>query len=519
MGGGRGRAIPRIEFALVLAVIHVDAVSVTLLNELVAARRLPVFEELLARGARYELETPASHFPAGAYFTMHSGEEVGDHGLYFSFQWSAAEQRLRYRLEFAGPTTVWERLGRAGRRALLVDPYELGPPRTFSGYAVSGWQYRNILSLERWSVPRGWQRPYERRLGGGPFLQEVFGTRGARSLEATRVILVRTPGRVADLVVEVLRRDRFDVVCASLLGVHQAGHLFWDVSALDVTDEVRARLDGTLPLVYEETDRALGRILDVLPDGADVVVVSPLGMGPNTSRIDLLGDMLERVLAGPGPIDSGGRAEVGSRIWRLRAAVPSPVRAGVARALGGRLARGVTERLSTSGIDWRATRAFLLPSDENGQIRLNLRGREREGIVDPAEADALLAEIRAGLLTFEDIGGGPAVAAVDRSEELFAGRRSHLLPDLVVRWTPTPTVHLAGVRSERYGEVRRRPGAGTGRNGAHTPEAWALVLPGGSRSRAPDRPARVADVAATVAALGGLDSGMPPGEPLLEPGS
>lgn len=499
-----------------LAVIHVDAVSVSLLEQLIAAGRLPVFQELFARGHRYDLETPATHFPAGAYFSMHSGEETGDHGLYFSLQWSAAEQRLRYRLDFGAPTTVWERVAAAGRRALVIDPYELGPPPSFSGLALSGWQYRNILSLERWSMPSGWQRPYERRFRRAPYMQEVFGTRSLRALEATRRTLIGTAARVADLAVELLRREQFDVLYASLLAVHQAGHLFWDASELDVSDRDRATLEDTLPLIYEETDRAVGRILAALPDGADVLVVSPLGMGPNTSRIDLLGEMLERVLGGPDG-RSQDRAEAGSRIWRLRSTVPSPIRAGVARALGGRLAREVTTRLSTSGVNWDTTRAFLLPSDEKGQVRLNLRGRERNGIVDPGEADALLAEIAAGLLTFRDLGGGPTVASVDRSERLFPGRRSHLLPDLVVRWSETPSLRVAGVQSERYGEVRRRPRSSTGRNGAHTAQAWALVLPGASRGRTPRRPPRVGDVAATMAAALGLDGDQPPGEPLLDP--
>lgn len=493
-----------------LALLHLDAVSTPLLERLIDEGRLPVLQDLRRRGIWHQLETPATHFPAASYFSMHSGYEPGDHGLHFSFQWSPAEQRLRYRRDFGAPTTVWERLAAVGRRTLLIDPYELAPPARLEGRALSGWQYANILSLERWSVPRGWHRSYERRLGRGPFMQEVFGRRNARSLHSMRRTLLAASDRVASLTTELLRAERFDFVCVSFLAVHQAGHLFWDVSQLDVDEGRRARLQGTLPLLYEETDRAIGRILDALPDGADLIVVSPLGMGPNTSRIDLLGEMLERVLAPRSAREAGGR------IWRLRAAVPTPLRSAVARGLGADLARRATAKLSTSGIDWSDTRAFLLPSDENGQIRLNLRGRERDGIVDPAEADSLMAQIAEGLATFRDLGGGPAVAAVDRAADLFPGRRSELLPDLVVRWPDTPATEIEGVRSERHGEVLRRS-SGTGRNGAHTAEAFALVVPGSSRARAPNRPPRVTDVAATACAALGVDDA-PAGESLLEPG-
>lgn len=501
-----------------LALLHVDAVNTPLLERLIDDGRLPVLQDLRRRGVWYALETPATHFPAAAYFSMHSGYEAGDHGLHFSFQWSPSEQRLRYRLDFGAPTTVWERLAAAGKRTLLIDPYELAPPGRLEGRALSGWQYANILSLERWAVPRGWQRSYERRLGRGPFMQEVFGKRSARSLFSMRRTLLAASARVAELTTEVLRRERFDFVCVSLLAIHQAGHIFWDVSQLDVNDGQRAQLEGTLPLLYEETDRAIGRILAALPDGADLMVVSPLGMGPNTSRIDLLGEMLELVLV-PRRTQSGdARAEAGGRIWRLRAAVPRPVRSAVARALGAHLAREMTAKLSTSGIDWSDTRAFLLPSDENGQIRLNLNGRERDGVVDPAEADSLMEQIAEGLATFRDLDGGPSIKAVDRAADLFPGRRSDLLPDLVVRWSDTPATGIKGVRSERYGEVRRRSSGGTGRNGAHTAEAFALVVPGSSRGRTPNRPPRVTDVAATICAVLGADRDVPEGESLLEPG-
>jgi predicted AlkP superfamily phosphohydrolase/phosphomutase len=412
---------------------------------------------------------------------------------------------------------VWEQLAAAGRKTLLIDPYELGPPALLEGRALSGWQYENILSLERWAVPDDWHRPYERRLGRAPFMQEVFGKRSARSLLSMRDTLLAAPGRVADLTLEVLREDEFDFVCVSFLSIHQAGHVFWDVSHLDVDDGQRTELEGALPRIYEETDRAIGRVVGALPEDANLMVVSPLGMGPNTSRIDLLGEMLERVLrprADEG--DDAGR-EAGNRIWRLRAAVPTAVRSAIARGLGARLARELTARLSTSGIDWSDTRAFLLPSDENGQIRLNLRGRERDGIVDPSEADSLMEEIAEGLTTFYDFDGGPTIKAVDRPRDLFPGRRADLLPDLVVRWSDKLATGVEGVRSERYGEVLRRTSGGTGRNGAHTAEAFALVVPSSLRARTPQRSPRVTDVAATVRAVFGVDGDVLEGESLLEP--
>jgi predicted AlkP superfamily phosphohydrolase/phosphomutase len=246
-----------------------------------------------------------------------------------------------------------------------------------------------------------------------------------------------------------------------------------------------------------------------------VIALSPLGMTANTSRADFLPGMLDAVLGGGRP--SRGTSRRGS-LWGIRGAVPTSWRASVAAALPDDLALALTARLELRGVDWERTRAFAVPSDTNGYVRLNLRGRERRGIVAPADADALLDEIVAGLTTFVDESGRPAVAEVVRTAEALApGAGRDLLPDLVVRWDASPSSGLRRMSSPTYGEVVR-PGAGTGRSGNHDDEAWAVVCPGAARVRDPDRPLRLEDVAATALALLGGDPAVTSGEPFLERG-
>ena len=81
-----------------------------------------------------------------------------------------------------------------------------------------------------------------------------------------------------------------------------------------------------------------------------------------------------------------------------------------------------------------------------------------------------------------------------------------------------PASVVAGVHSPTFGDVLRR-GTGSGRSGNHTPgDAWAVVVPGAREARSPGRPARLADVASTVAAACGVDRAGLAGEPLLGEG-
>ena len=83
-----------------------------------------------------------------------------------------------------------------------------------------------------------------------------------------------------------------------------------------------------------------------------------------------------------------------------------------------------------ANVDWSRTRAYGLGI--NG-LYLNVRGREREGIVDPAEADALLREIRQKLLDVRDPKGGlPVITRIDFASDVYQGPYARSGPDALV---------------------------------------------------------------------------------------
>lgn len=505
-----------------IAVIQFDAASASLLQRLEGAGRLPNLAALRQQGTHLDLDTPAEHFPASAYQDLYRGVEVGDHGLHYPFQWAAGDQRVRLAASFDAPPPIWDRLGRAGRSTLAVDPYECHRPHQAQGEMVCGWGMRERVVLERWSVPDGGDREPRRRYGRPPDVTEIFGAQTPRELRRLRERFLQAPRRVADLAVERLRARPFDLAWVVFAAPHLAGHRLWEVPPyIDETaipTQERARLDSALAEVYEEVDAQLGRVLEALPDECEVIVCSVLGMDENTSRADLLPGMLSAVLAGEQTSReprNGSDSDSGA-IWRLRGALSGRLRSQIAAAMPDRLALELTARLELRGVDWSTTRAFAHPADNQGYISLNRRGRERDGIVDEAEAAELVTQIREGLLDFRDPDGEPAVVAVDEVADRWQGAVADRLPDLVVRWRPTSSVVLPAVHSPRFGSVHRQ-GYGSGRTGNHTDgDAWAILAPRASRTRALTRPARVTDIPATVAALCDVPLAGLSGEPLLE---
>jgi predicted AlkP superfamily phosphohydrolase/phosphomutase len=500
----------------VLVLLNFDSASLPVLERMMDDGRLPTVADLFKRGRRSTLETPAVDFPAASYPVLYSGLDLSKHGLYYTFLWSPEEQRIRYVDRFQAPPSAWEVVSEQGAHVLVIDPYEAMVPAALNGYCFAGWQFRNRVVLPGWSRPRSAFGRFRRRFGRPPSLDEVFGTQSLSLLRTMQRNLLDAPGRVADLATHLLSRERFDLLWLTFSASHLAGHQFWDLSQLEPTELETAKREGlseTLERVYERIDSALAEILDQLPPDAEIVLFSIMGMGPNTSRVDFLPDMLDAVLRGARSED---RPAPGSLLWRLRAAVPTQARTRIAEALPRRAVIELTTRLETRGIDWSKVRAFAVPSDALGYIRLNLRGRERDGTVAPDQADALVDEIVAGLTSFTDSDGSPTIAAVERVPESYrSANGAPLLPDLLVRWSDRPAAGVGRISSPTFGEIRRR-GTGSGRSGNHNPDAWAVVVaPDSRRHDNKGGPSRVVDLAATVCAAFGAETDRLSGEPFL----
>ena len=85
-------------------------------------------------------------------------------------------------------------------------------------------------------------------------------------------------------------------------------------------------------------------------------------------------------------------------------------------------------------VDWSKTSAYALGL---GSIYLNLRGRERDGIVAPEDARQVKMSIQRGLTGLADPDRGTvAIRGVVSREEVYSGAYAEESPDLVVNFAP-----------------------------------------------------------------------------------
>jgi predicted AlkP superfamily phosphohydrolase/phosphomutase len=179
---------------------------------------------------------------------------------------------------------------------------------------------------------------------------------------------------------------------------------------------------------------------------------------------------------------AAGRSRPGKTdvLSTLRHLVPPGWRVAISQAL---LPREVKEKLSlrwlTAGIAWEETRAFLISNANEGYIRVNLKGREPQGVVELGrEYEELCEELYRTVKSFINPANGiPAVRAVYKTDDTYHGPcRSHM-PDVLVTWNDRAKL-TTDLLTETYGRAHSdRPGYALNPyyTGNHRPNAFMLV--------------------------------------------
>ena len=147
---------------------------------------------------------------------------------------------------------------------------------------------------------------------------------------------------------------------------------------------------------------------------------------------------------------------------------------------------------------WPRMKAFALPSFSEGYIRLNVRGRDRDGVVDPAEYTQVCDQIEALLRQVRNARTGkPMVARVMRSRKSAADDDAKLPdPDLLILWAAEPT----DVVDTPFGRIGPMP---FNRTGSHVERGFLIASGNGIATGATLPRAHALDLAPTILSLMG----------------
>ena len=179
--------------------------------------------------------------------------------------------------------------------------------------------------------------------------------------------------------------------------VDQLSHMFWrdqDPRHPGRRPDEAQRYGNVIAEAYEEMDGLVGEAQTVLDERDTLIVMSDHGF-------------------------DSFRRSVNLNTWLLEA--------GYLRLID---PQQQTQAQLYSNVDWARTRAYALGL--NG-LYVNLRGREKYGIVEPGAAyDTLLRDLTRELSQLQDEDGSPCVARVYRVKKLYPQADPAVAPDLLV---------------------------------------------------------------------------------------
>ncbi|MDZ7628727.1 MAG: alkaline phosphatase family protein [Parvularculaceae bacterium] len=445
--------------------------------------RLPALKSLLAAGSMKTLTTPADRLTASIWASFATGDGPGVHGHYYPFQWDpeamafarTSSPRWRERL---GVSPFWHDLARAGVSTIAFDPGTPNDAGDAPHTEIINWCYQSSGAATA-TTPQLLSE-LRRRFGHRPIGKEVPVPKTLAHGRKIRDDLIEAIRRKGEAALWLMEREAWRFFLVGFYEVHRAGH-----NLLVVEGDYGSEADAdALLAVYEAQDRAIAKILDKA-QGADTTVVlfSLHGMVPNWSQEHFTDEIMVR-LNDAWNVSRGAKPRPPRKpnlMSQLRAAIPARVQYSLAYLLGEHIQDWVVNRGITGGLDWPRTPAFRLASGGEGYIRLNIKGRERDGCLEPGEVAGYVKWLRERLLEIRIAEtGAPLIKDLVETRTLHQGERTQFLPDLIVVYAPREPV--SSIESPAIGRIDEH--LGTGRGGNHSGEAFMIVTGPGAQSAA-----------------------------------
>jgi predicted AlkP superfamily phosphohydrolase/phosphomutase len=482
-------------------IIALDAAELTLIERLIQQDKLPNITRLRDASACSRIRSVVDWFVAAPWPSFYTGASPIEHGIYHYLPWNPrtmASQPLEPEQFTLEP--FWRDLQTRGIETLVIDaPMVHPPPRQGHGTEICGWCTHDCLS-EPWVHPASVR---ERIRADGHEPMKLVETQRPMSLEEPvrlAEVLNASTRNIRDLSLSLLNGQSWDFALVSFTATHMGGHQLWGPTSLDpkVANPGGDVMAAALESIYVECDRAVGSLIKSVPDDMTIILMSLHGMEANTNRGELLPEMLRLILS--------GQESDETRPFRLLSALRGLVPKTWRHAVKHRLPRPLQDRLTgfwrTGGKDWSRTRAFALVPDLQGYVRINLRGREAEGVVEPgADYDAICDRIISALGQFVDADTGqPIVGEAKRMDAIWPGHPNlAYLPDIAINWVKTPCAMHREIKSP-FGSIPwPTPGLNfDGRSGNHRACGFLMVSGAGIESRATLPDLDILDVAPTL---------------------
>jgi len=419
-------------------IIGLDAAAYPLVERWIKGGSLPHLARVKSEGAFGLLKSLPVPNSAAAWTSIITGVNPGKHGIPDFYVPIPGSYDIKFLCGGERRAPAYWRLTPHLRHIVVNVPMTY-PAEELNGMMLSGLDAPGIDS-KGFCFPPGLLREIETHVGRYILHPGIFGHFLAGDVERGLKSLLTALERQVETVLFLMRNypwDCFNVVFSTL---DLAQHCFWkyfDETHPQYDRLYAGRFGEVIPHLYRRMDQVVGMIMEELPEECLLMIISDHGAAAKHPATHQLVDWLER------------EGWLHKRTPRRRGFVPrllertySAIEQHLPRRSKDRLLKflpgvrnRVRSRMAFADFDWTKTRVYadnIAPA-----LRINLKGREPQGIVEPRdEYEQVLEEVATAL---QELRNGtspsePLVSRVVRAHELYRGPCAGLAADLLICW-------------------------------------------------------------------------------------
>ncbi len=416
-------------------VLGLDGATWSLLDPLLAQNKLPTLGKLIQNGSRSILRSCIQPSSEQAWSAFATGKQNGKFGLFGFYQRATNSYALEYiNASHRRAATLWRILSDRDKKCVVVNVPLTWPVESVNGVLVSGLMTPGLQS--QFTYPPELRNELLRELG--EYIIDVDIERGETDLNDLGELAARVK-RMSEL-----QTQAFDSLLTKnpdwdfAMLVHRAPdilcHKFWryqDPTHPLYTEQDAAQWGSVINDCFEYLDAMNARLLEKqLDDETTVIVLSDHGFGPLTHAVYLNQYFSQQgILAykpqGPNTLSSALRAGV----KRLNNPFIGAVKTKVFEAVP-KLKSSLHYSMAYGNLDWSRTQAYAVGT--MGNVYLNVKHREPEGCVEPADYETVRGDVIAAMRQLRDPDtNAPIFDFVYRREEIYAGDSLEHAPDII----------------------------------------------------------------------------------------
>jgi predicted AlkP superfamily phosphohydrolase/phosphomutase len=415
-------------------VVGWDGATWTLIEPLLAQKQLPNLARLIAHGSRADLRSCIQPSSEQAWSAFATGKQNGKFGLYGFYQRAAKSYALEYiNASHRRAPTLWHILSERGKKSLVVNMPLTFPVEKINGALISGLMTPGEHA--QFTYPASLRDDLRRALG--EYIIDVDIERGETDTRSLGDLVTRVK-RMSELQTRAtlfLAREHpdWDVLILVQRAPDILCHKFWryqDPAHPLYTRADADRYGSVIADAYRYLDAQLGELLALADENTSIVVLSDHGFGALTHAVYLNKYLAENNLLGyegsaPNPLRLALRAAVNKLSNPLINSLKSR-----AFELFPQLKGNLHYSMAYGNIDWARTRAYAVGT--MGNVYLNVRGREPQGIVEPRDYETTRETVIGAMRELRDPETGKEIFdAVYRREEIYHGPALEAAPDVV----------------------------------------------------------------------------------------